>query len=168
MTFSTSGNFTLANNLSAASNSLGAFTISSPLIWNAGNITTGTGAITINGDVTLGGSSVKTLTTTSGPITLGTSSSNIVTGNAIDLTINSGSASATINSTLNNIGILGLGTLNQTGPIYVLSDVTAAGLVTGNTSYDISFADGASGSTNNLNIGSSVNFTNKGSLNFNS
>ena len=42
-----------------------------------------------------------------------------------------------MNAALSDVGILGLGTANQTGTIYVLGDVSAAGLQTGSSNYDI-------------------------------
>ncbi|MBU3608918.1 beta strand repeat-containing protein, partial [Polynucleobacter nymphae] len=160
-TFTSSSTFTLAHNLSAAASTNAAFTINSPLAWNAGDITTGTGVITLNNDVTLGGSGVRSLTSASGIITVGASISNIVTGNAKNLTINSGTAVSTINSALNGIGTLSLGTSSQTGAITANGVISAATLSTGTTAYDL-ILNGGNGGTST--ITNAVSFTNTGSL----
>ncbi|WP_396189587.1 beta strand repeat-containing protein, partial [Flavobacterium sp.] len=138
-TFTSSGTFTLSHDLVAASSTNASFTVGGALTWNGGNITTGTGAIALTGNVTLGGSGARTLTTTSGGITIGGSSANTLTGSNVDLTINSGSSSTTFNSTVSGVGTLTLGSTGQTGAFYILNDLGANSIETGTTAFDIYF-----------------------------
>ncbi|PJI76020.1 hypothetical protein B0G85_2061, partial [Polynucleobacter brandtiae] len=137
--FTSSGTFTLAHNLAFVTGTNASFTINGPLTWNAGDITTGSGLISINGNIDLGGSSVKNITTSSGNITIGASSLNTLTGNNLDLVINSGSGSTTINSAINGVGAFTLGSSNQSGAFYILSDLNVGSISTGTTAFDIYF-----------------------------
>ncbi|MBU3640038.1 hypothetical protein, partial [Polynucleobacter sp. AP-RePozz3-80-G7] len=172
-TFTTSGTFTLSNSLSAANSSAGAFTVNGPLSWFAGNITTGSGNINLNGNITLagsGGSDTRTITSSTGNILVGASTSNTVTGAGTNLTINSGSGAATVNSALNNIGGLGLGTSGQTGTITTNSGITAASLNTGSTAYNL-VLNGGSGAISTIGTSGSTSynlaFNNTGTLTIN-
>jgi hypothetical protein len=117
LTIASSGTFNLGYDLLAATSTNAAFTVTGPMLWNAGNITTSTGVVTLNGNLTLGGSGTRAITTASGVVTIGDAATDSVTGAGVNLTINSGSATTTVNAALNNIATLTLGSSSQTGTI---------------------------------------------------
>ncbi|NBX98882.1 MAG: hypothetical protein EBQ83_01230, partial [Burkholderiaceae bacterium] len=86
------------------------------------------------------------------------------------LTINSGSAITTVNASLNNIAILGLGTTNQTGAMTLNNVISATSLVTGSTAYNLVFNTGSSGTSVIGTSGSTayaLTFNNTGTLTIN-
>jgi hypothetical protein len=170
VTFTTTGAFNLGHNLSAASSTNAAFTVTGPMLWNAGNITTSSGVVTINGNLTLGGSGTRGITTSTGVVTIGDAVTDTVTGATVNLTINSGSAATTVNASLNNIGALGLGTSSQTGAMTVNNVITATSLNTGSTAYNLVLNGGTNATSVIGTSGSSsysLTFNNTGNLTIN-
>ncbi len=168
--FTSTNTMTLGHDLAAASSTNASFTVGGPLTWNGGSISTGAGVVALNGDITLGGSGSRAITTTSGIITIGASTSNTVTGNSVNLTLNSGSVAINVNSALNGIGALGLGTTSQTGTITLNGVIAADSVTTGSTAYNLVFNSGSSGSTIIGTSGSSTYslvFSNTGTLTLN-
>jgi mucin-19 len=160
--FTSTGTFYLGHNLSAASSTNASFTVNGPLSWTAGDITTGTGIINIAGDIVLGGSDTRAISSSSGVVTVGASTANVVTGNALNLTINSGSATATVNSALNGIGVLSLGTSSSQSGVITLNGIfSSSSLTVGSYAYDLVFNGGNEGTST---VTNAVTLSNTGSV----
>ena len=169
-TFRTTGLSTLDHDLSFASGTNASFTISGPLVWNAGNITTGSGLIALNGNVTLSGLGTRALITESGSVTVGSSTSNTVTGAGTNLSITSGTQITTVNAALNNIGGLTLGSTAQRGVITVNNVITATSLTTSSANYSLVLNNGSSATSTIGTSGSTsyaLTFLNTGALTLN-